>query len=403
MNQGQNLDPKPVLAGKRLVLAITGSIAAYKGADIASKLVQEGAGVDVVMTEAATRFIAPLTLETITGNRVYTGLWQLPHGINHITLAEKADAVVIAPATAGTIARLASGQADDLLGCLVLATRSPVILAPAMHEAMYTNTLTGQNIAKLRENGFSIVEPEKGRLASGGYGKGRLADTAIIIGTTKWLIGKQGDLAGRKIIITSGGTCEPIDPVRFIGNRSSGKTGYELAIAARDRGAAVTLITASDLSGETVGIYAIRAPTAACMQEAVEKAARGADSLIMAAAVADFAPGQPEGQKIKKGSGKFTLELVSTTDILRNTKGDLVRIGFAAETQNIEENARAKLLDKGLDLVVANDVSKPECGFGSNCNRVTLIYRTGQVERLPLLSKKAIAHIILDRLSGLRS
>ncbi len=225
------------IKGKKIILGITGSIAAYKSADIASKLIQAGASVTVVMTESASKFIGPLTLESVTGTQVYTSLWQESPGINHITLAEEADLVLVAPATANTITKMAYGVADDLLTCLVLATKAPIIIAPAMHTAMYENKLTGQNIQKLKKLGFTFIDPEEGRLASGGYGKGRLAQIDTIIGTVKWVMGKCGDLKGKNIIVTAGGTREPLDPVPFIGNRSSGKTGYEIARAARNRGA----------------------------------------------------------------------------------------------------------------------------------------------------------------------
>jgi len=281
-----------MLTNKTIVLGITGSVAAYKAADIASKLAQAGAKVEVVMTESATRFVTPLALRSVTGRPVVTDMFDLAsqYHVEHIALAQSADVVVIAPATANTIAKIAVGIADDMLGCTVLATRAPVIVAPAMESNMFQNPVTQDNLARLKARGFTIVEPGYGHLASGGTGPGRLADIEKIIGTIQQVLGSNSDLAGRRIVVTAGGTQEPIDPVRHISNRSSGKMGYAVAEAARDRGAIVSLITAPTSLHEPVGMEVVRVRTAAEMREAVSKAVAQADALIMAAAVADYQP-----------------------------------------------------------------------------------------------------------------
>lgn len=390
-----------MLAGKEVLLGITGSIAAYKGADIASRLVQAGASVNVVLTESAARFITPLTLESITSKKVFTSLWTNPPATTHITLAEKADIVLIAPATANIIAKLAGGIADDMLSCALLATHAPVLIAPAMHTAMYENPVTQKNIQRLKEIGFLIIEPEEGRLASGGFGRGRLADIDAITGNVRWAAAKDGDLAGKRLVITSGGTREPLDPVRYLGNRSSGKTGYSLAQAARDRGALVRLITTLEPSGETAGIEVECVETAGEMLSSVNRAVENADCLIMAAAVADYRPIETFDSKIKKSTGGMDLRLVANTDILAHVRGDFIRVGFAAETGNLEELARTKLYSKDLDLVVANDVSQPDAGFGSDNNRVSLFFKGGAVEDLPLMPKSILAHRIIDAIKTL--
>jgi len=388
-----------MLAGKTIVLGITGSIAAYKAAEIASRLTEAGARVEVVMTESATKFIAPLTLRNITHRPVVTDMFDLASefSLEHIALAEVADAILIAPATANIIAKLAAGIADDMLCCTVLATEAPVIVAPAMNVNMFQNSITQDNLAKLKARGFIIVCPAYGRLASGKIGLGRLADIEQIIGTVQQVLGRSGDLAGKCIVVTAGGTQEPIDPVRHIGNRSSGKMGYALAEAARDRGARVTLITAPTSLSEPVGIKVIPVKTAAEMKDAVAKATSQADALIMAAAVADYQPKSVARAKIKKESPSLTLELIRTPDILTEVKGDFIKVGFAAESEDIVANARQKLQTKRLDLIVANDITAASSGFGSDTNKVTLISRDGKVESLPLLTKREVADRILDR------
>jgi len=393
-----------MLKDKTIVLGITGGIAAYKAADIASKLTQAGARVEVVMTAAAVKFVTPLTLRNITHRPVVTDMFSLASewSEEHVVLAEAADAILIAPATANTIARLAAGIADDMLGTVVLATRAPVVIAPAMNDLMYENTVTRGNIDKLRERGFTIIEPDYGRLASGKMGKGRLPDTPAILAVVERVLGQKHDLEGKHIVVTAGGTREPIDPVRHIGNRSSGRMGYALAAAARDRGAQVTLITAPAALPEPAGITVIKVRTAAEMKKAVAVAVKKADALLMAAAVADYRPKQTAKAKIKKeAAASLTIELVRTPDILSEVKGDFVKVGFAAESDNVLANARKKLAAKKLDLIVANDITAPDSGFDVETNRVTIIDKSGQVEELPLMSKREVAERILDRVAGM--
>ncbi len=391
-----------MLASKTIVLGITGSIAAYKAAEIASKLTQAGARVEVVMTKEATKFITPLTLRNLTGRPVVSDMWELnsEFSVEHVALAEAADVVVIAPATANIIAKLASGIADDMLTCLVLATKAPIIIAPAMNDNMFQNQVTQDNLSKLKARGFTIISPSYGRLASGKVGQGRLAELEEIIDTIKMVLEKRGDLAGKRIVVTAGGTREPIDPVRFISNRSSGKMGYSIAEEARDRGAEVTLISASTLP-QPQGVKFIQVETALEMKRAVEGALNDAHALIMAAAVADYKPIKMEKEKIKKDSPTLLLELERTPDILGEVEGDFLKIGFAAESKDLLKNAQAKLEAKNLDLVVANDITEPDSGFGSDKNKVTLIFKDGRVEELPLLPKREVAQKILDKVAEL--
>ena len=392
-----------MLANKTIVLGITGSVAAYKAADIASKLVQAGARVEVVMTEAATRFITPLTLRSITHGAVVTDMFDLAsqHAVEHIALGEAADVVVIAPATASTIANLAMGIADDMVSLTVLATKAPVMVAPTMDANMFENPVTQENLAKLKARGFTIIEPGYGRLASGKVGWGRLADAEKIIAAITQVLGKSGDLKGKRMVVTAGGTQEPIDPARHIGNPSSGKMGYAIAQAARDRGAKVTLITAPTSLPDPAGVEAIHIRTAAEMKAAVAKAVARADALIMAAAVADYQPKTAAKTKIKKETSSLTLELVRTPDIITEVKGNFLRVGFAAESEDVVANAKKKLQKKRLDLIVANDITDKESGFGADTNKVTLISRDGKVEKLPLMSKREVADRILDRVVGM--
>ncbi len=391
-----------LLGKKTVVLGITGSIAAYKAADIASKLVQAGARVEVVMTESATRFVTPLTLRSISGRPVVTSMWEMDSefSIEHVALAEAADVVVIAPATANTIAKLAGGIADDMLTCTVLATRAPVIIAPAMNDNMYTNPVTRENLAKLKSRGFTIIEPGYGRLASGKQGTGRLAEVSQILGIIGQVLGRGGDLAGKRIVVTAGGTREPVDPVRYIGNRSSGKMGYALAEAARDRGAEVRLITTASLP-QPAGVEVIPVETALQMKQAVADAVKGADALIMAAAVADYQSKSVAKDKIKKKTPNLALKLVRTPDILAEVSGDFVRVGFAAESEDIVANARQKLKEKSLDLIIANDITDKDSGFGSDTNKVAIIDKSGKMESLPLMTKREVADRVLDRVVGI--
>lgn len=381
-----------ILEGKTIVLGVTGSVAAYKAADIASKLIQAGARVEVIMTDSAQRFVAPLTFRAITNRQPVTSMWDMSgeFSIEHVSLAETADIVLIAPATANTIARLAFGFADDMICSTVLATKAPVIVAPAMNCNMYEKAATQENIQKLKQRGVFFVEPESGHLACGTEGKGRLAATDTILGQVRYVLARQGELAGKTVVVTAGGTRECIDPVRFLGNRSSGKMGYQLALAARDRGAAVKLISTIDLP-LSAGIEIIMVESAAEMLAAVQSAVKGSHALIMAAAVADFLPSTVTSGKIKKGGGGVELKLEPTEDILSEVRGGFIRIGFAAETGDLIDNARKKLAAKNLDLIVANDVTTQDAGFGVDTNKVTLLFKDGRIEDLALMSKQEVA------------
>jgi len=331
-------------------------------------------------------------------------MWELDSefSIEHIALAEAADIVAIVPATANIIAKLAAGISDDMLTCTVLATKAPVIVAPAMNVNMFENPVTQDNLAKLKARGFTIVDPAYGRLASGKIGLGRLAETETIISTIKQVLGRSGDLAGKRIVVTAGGTQEPIDPVRHIGNRSSGKMGYAMAEAARDRGATVSLITAPTSLPEPAGIEVVCIRTAVEMKEAVAKATAQTDALIMAAAVADYQPKRVAGTKIKKKDNpSLTLELIRTPDILAEVEGNFLKVGFAAESEDVVANARQKLEKKQLDIIVTNDITDASSGFGVDTNKVTIIDRDGKVDSLPLLTKREVADKILDRVAGL--
>jgi len=392
-----------MLEGKTVILGVTGSIAAYKAVDIASQLSRAGAKVDVVMTEKATRFVSPLSFRAITGRTVTTDMFDASSelSVTHIALARAADVVAIAPATANVIAKLAAGIADDVLCCTVLATNAPVVIAPAMDANMYENPVTQENVSKLKKRGFIFVGPKFGKLVSGVEGLGRFANTGEIIGVISQVLGRGGSFADRHIVVTAGGTQEFIDPVRIITNRSSGKMGYALAEAARDRGAKVTLITGPTLLTRPVGVEAIDVCTAEEMLQAVRSAISGADVLVMAAAVADYRPRSKAKGKIKKEDAGLTLELERTPDILGEVKGDFIRVGFAAESENLVENATRKLRQKKLDLIVANDVTAKGSGFGVDSNRVTIIGKDGKSESLPLLHKKEVADKVLDKVAPL--
>jgi len=386
---------------KTIVLGVTGSIAAYKAAELASRFTREGFRVDVIMTESAQQFIAPLTFRNITGRPVVTTMWDLASefSVEHVALAEAADVVLVAPATANIIAKMACGMADDILSCTVLATRAPVVIAPAMNDNMWSNPVTRENVAKLTKRGFTFVGPARGRLASGKMGLGRLTGLDEIYGITLQVLGRKGDLAGKHIVVTAGGTQEPVDPVRCLTNRSSGKMGYAVAESARNRGAQITLISAPTALATPAGIRIVGVKTAEEMLKAVENAVKKADALVMAAAVADFRPVKAASKKIKRADlPDLTLELEKTTDILAQVKGDFVRIGFAAESHDVVANAREKVKRKGLDLIVANDITEKDCGFGTETNRVAIIDSKGKSEELPLLPKEEVADRILDRL-----
>jgi phosphopantothenoylcysteine decarboxylase/phosphopantothenate--cysteine ligase len=391
------------LNGRIIVLGITGSIAAYKAADLASKLTQLGVQVDAVFTEAATRFITPLALRSVTRRPVYTDMFdpssELAEG--HVELARRADAVLVAPATATTIARLAHGLASDLVSLTVLATRAPVLVAPAMDGQMFENAATQANLLTLRERGLTIVGPAEGRLASGRWGPGRLVEIEELLGALRVVLGRRGDLAGRKVVVTAGTTQEPIDPVRFVGNYSSGKMGHALAAAARDRGAEVTLVSGPTALDSPYGVEVVSVLTTLELRDAVVAACDRADALVMAAAPVDYRLAAPAEQKIKRSDEPLTLELVPNPDILAEVRGELVKVGFAAESEDLIKNAEEKLRKKGADLFVANDITAGDAGFAVETNRVTIIDASGGSESLPLLSKYEVAHRVLDRVVDL--
>ena len=400
-----------MLQGKRIVLGVCGGIAVYKVADLTSKLQQAGALVDVILTAHAAEFVRPLTFSTVSHRPVYTDLWE-PTGqaaARHIELGAAADLLVVAPATANTIARLAHGLADDMLTAGALSTMAPLLLAPAIEHHMYQHPATQANLRLLAERGATIIPPETGHLASGEIGAGRLPETPVLLTHIRRLLGRDGDLAGRRVVVTAGGTQEPIDPVRYIGNRSSGLMGFALAEEARDRGADVTLIVGATNTPPPDGMRVLHTPTALAMRDAVREAVAQADALVMAAAVADYRVSEPATQKIKKGSaaenadGSLTLHLVRNPDILAELAEEraldgLVRVGFAAETTDLERNATKKLKSKRLNLLVANDVSKAGSGFGTITNEVTLYHADGRIEPLALLPKTEVAAAIWDRI-----
>lgn len=404
------MEPVPLLRGKRILLGVTGGIAVYKVCTLASHLTQMGAEVDVVMTEAATRFVAPLTFEALTGRPVYTDLWHtagegLPTHIAHVGLAHAADLLVIAPATANTMAKLVWGLADNLLTTLALAATCPVLLAPAMDAGMWSHPATQANVAALRARGVHFAGPVRGRMASGLEGEGRMMEPEEILGHIRWVLGRRGPLAGRKVVVTAGPTREFLDPVRFISNPSSGKQGFALAQAALDRGAEVVLITGPVSLPTPVKAHRVDVTSVRQMLDAVLEATADADVLLMAAAVGDYRPATVSEHKIKK-TADLTLRLERTPDILAavarqraDTGRPPIVVGFAAESRNLLENARAKLEAKRLDLIVANDVTAADAGFAAETNRVVLLDREGGVEELPLMSKAAVAETVLDRVT----
>lgn len=398
------------LHGKRVVLGVSGSIAAYKAAFLASQLVQHGATVDVVMTEAATHMIGAATFAALTHRPIVTSFWE-PRGtadIAHVTLGRAADLVLIAPLTANTLAKLALGLADNELTALCLSTRAPLLVAPAMETGMWQHPATQGHVATLQARGVHIVAPGGGYLASGASGVGRLAEPEVILDAARYVLGQHGDLAGRRLIVTSGGTREAIDPVRYVTNQSSGKMGLALAEAARDRGAIVTLIHTTDAT-PPYGVSEVRVTSAADLGAAVLARLPDHDGLIMAAAPADFTPAAPADQKIKKTADNatgLTLALTRTRDILRDVADWRaahesprwrVVIGFAAETQNLLNNARAKLQSKALDLIVANPVPQT---FGSDMVQATLLDRDGRVTPLDPMPKDALADRVLDDMAA---
>jgi len=395
-----------LMDGKRIVLGVTGSIAAYKAVDLASKLSQSGATVETVLTDDATRFVSPLSFQSVTGQSAYTDsdLWGAQAHVLHVGLGRQADLLVIAPLTAQTLAKLANGLADNLLSLAALAATCPLLLAPAMDAGMFAHPATQTNLARLEERGAVVVGPEEGHLASGLVARGRMTEPQDILGHIRHTLSRGGPLQGRKLVVTAGGTQEPLDPIRFLTNRSSGKQGLALAQAALDLGADVTLIAAPVALPIPIGAAHIPVRTAAEMADAVLAASKDADALLMAAAVADFRPSQVADQKVKKERGLASLNLEPTTDILaavasqrQETGHPRVVVGFAAETEHLLENATAKVQAKSLDLIVANDVSAADSGFGVDTNRVILLDAWGDSEPLPLMSKMAVAERVLNR------
>jgi phosphopantothenoylcysteine decarboxylase/phosphopantothenate--cysteine ligase len=383
------------LAGKCIVVGVTGGIACYKTADLVRLLVQQGATVRVVMTQNARQFITPLTLQTLSGSPVSTDTFDLTQEseIGHIRLADDADALVIAPATANIIGKIAGGICDDLLSTVAIATRAPVLLAPAMNVHMYENAIVQQNLDRLRAAGVHVVGPERGALACGYTGLGRLSEPEAILEDIRALVGAT-DLADERIIVTAGPTREPIDPVRFLSNRSTGRMGYAVARVARRRGADVTLVTGPTALPPPAGVTVVTVGTAGQMHRAVMRAYARSTAVVMTAAVSDYRPERVERRKVAKGRTPITLRLVRNPDILQalgRQKRNRVLIGFAAETHDVHERAARKLREKKLDLIVANDVTAPDAGFEVETNRVRLIDAGGTVVDLPLLSKEEIA------------
>ena len=394
------------LTDRSVVLAVTGSIAIYKAVDLASKLTQAGARVDVVMTPEATRFVAPITFQSVTGRRAYWDMWDeqcdLPEA--HVALARRAEIVVIAPATATVIARTALGLAEEMVSLTALATRAPIVLCPAMDSNMLEHAATQGHLQTLQDRGVCIVGPEEGRLASGQMGSGRLSEIDTIMGAVRYVLGRAGDLAGKKMVVTAGGTREPLDPVRYLGNESSGKMGYALAECARDRGAETVLVAARTALGDPYGVRVLHVGRAQEMRDAVVQQCADADALLMAAAVADFQPAEAVREKIKREKREsISLSLVRTPDILSEVgeRPGLVKVGFAAESEELLENARHKLEGKRLDLIAANDITASDAGFSVDTNRVVLLDRSGGVEEIPLMSKYDVAWRILDRVAAL--
>lgn len=396
------------VTGKRILLGVTGSIAAYRAADIASKLTQAGARVHVAMTAHATEFVGPATFRALTGNPVLTGVFDEPYEgrMAHIHVAQECDLVLIAPATANIIAKLAHGIADDALSTLLLATTAPVVVAPAMNTVMLEHPATSANLDILRRRGVVIVEPGVGHLACGSEGKGRLADVADILKVVDEVLGRARDLAGVRLVVSAGATREPLDPVRFISNRSSGKMGVAIAAAGRDRGAEVTLLAGHITVPLPAGVRVIRFETTRDYLMVARQAFEACDVFIGAAAPADYTPLETQQRKVSKADAgaEWELTLRVTPDVIAELaaqKGDRFVVGFAAETHDLRAHALRKLQQKHLDLLVANDVSAPNSGFEVDTNRVIFFWPDGREEALPLQSKQAVAHAILDRVRDL--
>ncbi len=395
-----------MLKGREIVLGVTGGIAAYKAAEFVRLLARKGANVHVVMSQNAQEFVTPLTFQTLSGNPVMTDLFTLieDEKIGHIALADLAELIVILPATANIIGKIATGIADDFLSTMVMASKAPVFFVPSMNVHMWQNQALQKNIQVLLESGYQIIEPGEGELACHWYGKGRLAELDEVVEKVEDLF-SQKDLKGERILITAGPTQEPIDPVRFITNRSSGKMGYALAKVARRRGAEVILVTGPTLlSLSRRDIEVVPVQTAAEMREAVLGHMEGCTVVIKAAAVSDYRPRMISQAKLKKAEPHYSLELERTTDILGEIgkrKGDRIVVGFAAETEDLIAHARKKLLEKNLDLIVVNDVTKPDSGFSSDTNQVKILFPSGEVKDHPVMSKEEVSQLILDDVANL--
>jgi len=394
----------PMLNNKTIVVGVTGGIAAYKTAEIVSRLKKLGAEVFCIMTKGAQAFLTPLTLRTLSGNHVISDMFQEPEkwNVEHIALADKADFFLIAPATANIIGKISSGIADDFLSTTIMATKAKVIFAPAMNVNMYNNPIFQENMTKLKNLGYYFIDPQEGNLACGYSGIGKMAEPEIIINHLLDFLKK--DLKGKSILITAGPTREAIDPVRYLTNRSSGKMGYALARCACQRGAQVTLISGPTNLDRPLGVVFIPVESAEEMFAEVSKYYLEQDIIIKAAAVADYRPLSYNKQKIKKSNDDLQLQLERTPDILSflgEKKGSKILVGFAAETNDLKENAQRKLIKKNLDFIVANDVTAKDAGFNYDTNKVTLYYRDGTQQDLPLLSKDEVANYILNEVSKL--
>ena len=393
------------LHGRRIVLGVSGGIAAYKAVDVCRRMVDAGAHVSVIMTEDAHRFVGPVTFSALSSEKVHTSLWDDDSSIPHTRLGQSADLVVVAPATARVLSAYSTGYSADLLVATLVATRAPVLVCPAMHTEMWEHPSVQENLRTLRRRGVHVLEPESGRLAGGDVGAGRLAAPESIVAAAENVLSVSNDLAGVTVVVTAGGTREPIDAVRVIANRSSGKQGYAVAEEAASRGARVTIITTVDLP-VPAGATAVCVETAAQMKTAVDAAARTADVVVMCAAVADFRPVVVSDGKIKKRDGVPEILLEPTPDILAglgaSKREGQVLVGFAAETDNVESNAREKLARKKLDMVVANDVSAPGVGFQHDTNAVTIYLSTGEEKTVPLASKRTVARHLLDSVVQIR-
>jgi phosphopantothenoylcysteine decarboxylase/phosphopantothenate--cysteine ligase len=394
------------LAGRRVLLGVTGGIAAYKACILTRLLTQAGATVQVVMTPSATRFVGTDTFAALSGRPTYTEVWEEPGSVLHVRLARGADMCVVAPATANVIAKLSGGIADDLITSTLLEATCPLVVAPAMHSGMWEHPATQANVRSLRERGTVMVGPAKGPLAAGDEGVGRMAEPEDILATLEEVASRGRDLAGRRIVVTAGPTWEPIDAVRFLGNRSTGRMGFAVAREAFDRGADVTLVVGPGTVEPPEGPRMVRVATAEEMRMIVLKAAENADAVIMAAAVADFRPREAAPGKLKKEKGPPRVELVPTPDILGELgqmKGDRVLVGFAAETEDVETAGRTKLVAKGLNLLVANEVGREGTGFAAESNHAAILSRTGDDEPLREWTKAELAAALCDRLTKLLS